>query len=178
MKPHEDVRNVVDHYKGVSVEVIAEDMRAKSFPVHVAIENLQHDFNIGSIVRTANAFNVRSVHIIGRRHWNRRGAMATEKYLDLFHHATIEEFRAWANNENLKLYAVDNVPGAIEIGEFKPAYPCVLVFGQEGPGISSELMAICDAIVMIRQYGSTRSLNVAAAASIVLHTVVERYRTL
>lgn len=172
---HEDKRNLIDEYKGEPVEVIARDMKARSHDFYVAIENLQHDLNIGSIVRTANAFNARGVHIIGRKHWNRRGAMATDKYIEVFHHASVEEFRDWAEKNKYEIIGVDNVDGAIDVIGYKFPGKCVLVFGQEGPGLSSEMIEISKNILMIKQYGSTRSINVAAAAAIIMHEWVRAH---
>lgn len=174
MKAHDDTRNLIDQYKGMVVEEIAADMRKRAFPLHVAIENLQHDFNIGSIVRTANAFNIASVHIIGKRHWNRRGAMSTEKYLEVFHHPNYSDFVGWVKKNDLLVVGIDNVPGSVPLRDIQLVPNIVLVFGQEGPGLSKELQEICSGIAYIEQYGSTRSINVGAAAAIAMHEWVRR----
>jgi len=170
----EDTRNLVDQYKGMEVAAIASDMANKAFSVHVAVENLQHDFNIGSIVRSANAFNVASVHIIGKRHWNKRGAMATEKYLSLHHHTTVEEFTEWCMVNKLTIIGIDNVDGSKRLSQSELPVNCMLVFGQEGPGVSAELRAVCTKLIAIEQFGSTRSVNVGAAAAIVMYEWVRR----
>lgn len=164
-----DTRNVVDHYRGVSVEDIKSDMQSRAFAFHVAIENFQHDFNIGSIVRSANAFNATAVHIIGKKHWNKRGAMATDKYLDVFQYAGVEEFVERAEELGLEIIGIDNTPGSVWLHEATLPKNCVLVFGQEGPGLSDEMKAHCQKIVAIQQFGSTRSINVGAAAAIVMN---------
>ncbi len=164
-----DSRNVVDQYRNWSVEAIKADLQDKAFPLHVAIENYQHDYNIGTIVRSANAFNVAGVHIIGKRHWNRRGAMVTEKYLELYHHPSIEDFHKWAKQNKQTIIGIDNIPGSVPLSNTKIPKQVVLVFGQEGPGISPEMQAICSQIIAIEQYGSTRSVNVGVAAGIVLY---------
>jgi tRNA G18 (ribose-2'-O)-methylase SpoU len=174
MDSETDSRNVIDRYKGLPVETIAEEMRTRAFRVHIAIENLQHDFNIGSIVRSANAFNVASVSIVGRRHWNRRGAMSTEKYLTLHHFKTPEDLRNWAVDNKVTIVGVDNVEGSIELRNADLPKDCVLVFGQEGPGLSADMRSICEQLIAIEQYGSTRSINVAAAAAIVMYEWVRR----
>lgn len=87
-----DRRNVQDEYRYWTVEAIKADLDKTRAPLHIAIENWQHDLNIGTIVRAANAFNIEAVHIIGRRHWNRRGAMVTDRYMNIFHHKTVDEF--------------------------------------------------------------------------------------
>ncbi|GAB2540184.1 TrmH family RNA methyltransferase [Brachybacterium huguangmaarense] len=170
-----DARNVEDRYRYWRREAIVEDLDATRFPLHIAIENLEHDANIGSIVRTANAFAVGAFHIVGRRRWNRRGAMVTDRYQHEIHHADVADLVAWARADDRPLIAVDNVPGAEPIESAALPARAILVFGQEGPGISAELLAACGRTVQITQYGSTRSLNVAAAAAIAMHTWVLRH---
>jgi tRNA G18 (ribose-2'-O)-methylase SpoU len=170
-----DRRNVEDRYRGWSVEAIRADVAARSHPFHVAVENLAHDFNIGSIVRSANAFGARSVHVVGRRRWNRRGAMVTDRYLDVRHDADAAAFHAWAREEGLPVVGVDNVPGALAIETVELPRECVLLFGAEGPGLSDDAVAGCDVVVGIGQYGSTRSINVGAAAAVVMHAWVRRW---
>jgi tRNA G18 (ribose-2'-O)-methylase SpoU len=165
-----DRRNVVDRYRYWSVEAIVADLDARRHPFHVAIENWQHDLNIGSIVRTANAFLAESVHIIGKRRWNRRGAMVTDRYQHVIHHEDVAAFAAWAHERGLPIVAVDNVPGSRPIESAGLPERCILLFGQEGPGLTAEALAAADAHVEITQYGSTRSINAGAAAAIVMHS--------
>jgi len=170
-----DRRNVVDRYRYWRVEAIVADLDARRHPFHVAIENWQHDLNIGSIVRTANAFNAAAVHIVGRRHWNRRGAMVTDRYQHLEHHATIGDLLARAHAAGLPIVAVDNLPGAVPVDAAPIPRACILLFGQEGPGLSAEALAAADLRVEIPQFGSTRSINAAAAAAIVMHEWIRRH---
>lgn len=165
----DDHRNVVDEYRGKPVAEIAADMAERAFPVHIAIENYQHDFNIGTIVRNANAFNVAGVHIIGNKRWNRRGAMSTEKYLAVYHHESVAEFTEWASEHKLALVGIDNIPGSVPLVKALLPKNAVLVFGQEGPGLSAEMQAQCKQIIAIEQYGSTRSVNVGVASGIILY---------
>jgi tRNA G18 (ribose-2'-O)-methylase SpoU len=167
---HGDARNVVDGYRYWTVEAIVADLDTRRSPLHVAIENLEHDLNIGSIVRTANAFNVAGVHVVGRRRWNRRGAMVTDAYLSITHHPDPLDLQDWATAHALPILAIDVVPGAIPIDEYEMPLACVLLFGQEGPGLSQQAIAGSDAVLSISQYGSTRSINVAAAAAIAMHS--------
>lgn len=169
-----DTRNVMDHYKHWTVEAIKADLGLKVFPIHIAIENYQHDYNIGTIVRSANAFNVSGVHIVGKRHWNRRGAMATEKYLRLFHHESVADFISWSTNEQMELIGVDNLPSSNPLHESELPTNAVYVFGQEGPGLSQEMQLACSNIVAIEQFGSTRSINLGVAAGILLYEWVRR----
>jgi tRNA G18 (ribose-2'-O)-methylase SpoU len=167
---HGDARNVVDGYRYWTVEAIVADLDTRRSPLHVAIENIEHDLNIGSIVRTANAFNVAGVHVVGRRRWNRRGAMVTDAYLSITHHPDPLDLKEWATVHALPILAIDVVPGAIPIDEYEMPLACVLLFGQEGPGLSQQAIAGSDAVLSISQYGSTRSINVAAAAAIAMHS--------
>jgi tRNA G18 (ribose-2'-O)-methylase SpoU len=172
---HGDRRNVVDRYRYWRTEAIRDDLDAHRHPFSVAIENWQHDLNIGSIVRSANAFLAADVHIVGRRRWNRRGAMVTDRYQHVLHHADIADLVRWAAERGLPIVAVDNVEGAVPVDDAELPERCVLLFGQEGPGLTDEAVAAADLVVEIRQYGSTRSLNAAAAAAIVMHEWVRRH---
>ena len=164
-----DRRNVVDRYRYWSEAAIVADLDRSRHGVHVAVENWQHDLNIGTVVRNANAFNVAGVHIVGQRRWNRRGAMATDRYLHVHHHPSVEAFRQWADAQELVIVGVDNVDGSVDLDSSPLPASCVLAFGQEGPGLSDEMIAACSEIRAIGQYGSTRSLNASVASGIVLH---------
>jgi tRNA G18 (ribose-2'-O)-methylase SpoU len=168
-----DRRNVVDGYRYWRRDAIVADLDARRHPFHVAVENWQHDMNIGSVVRNANAFLAAEVHIVGRRRWNRRGAMVTDRYQHVRHHATLEEFAAWAGE--LPVIGVDNLPGAEPIDAYALPERCVLLFGQEGPGLSAEARELATAFVAIRQFGSTRSINAAAASAVAMHEWVRRH---
>ena len=171
-----DTRNVIDRYRYWSMEAIVADLDEKRHPFHVAIENWQHDMNIGSIVRSANAFAADTVHIIGRKRWNKRGAMVTDRYQHVLHHPDVASFVQWAAAETLPIIAVDNVPGSVIIETFRFPKRCVLLFGQEGPGLSPEAIEAADAVVEISQFGSTRSLNASAAAAVTMHDWVLQHR--
>ncbi|MBK8074762.1 MAG: rRNA methyltransferase [Kineosporiaceae bacterium] len=170
-----DRRNVADHYRYWRVEAIRADLAARAHPFHVAIENWNHDLNIGSVVRTANAFNTAGVHIVGRRRWNRRGAMVTDAYLDVVHHPDAADLVAWATGQNLPVIGIDNLPGAVPLETYELPRRCVLVFGQEGPGLSVDTRTACRDVLSIAQFGSTRSINAAAAAAIAMHTWIRRH---
>jgi len=172
---HGDRRNVVDRYRYWTMDAIVADLDGRRHPFHVAIENWQHDMNIGSIVRSANAFLVAEVHIVGRRRWNRRGAMVTDRYQHVRHHEDVAAFTAWADAVSLPILAVDNVPGAVPVDGADIPERCVLLFGQEGPGLSPEAVAAASAVIEITQYGSTRSINASAAAAIVMYEWCRRW---
>lgn len=173
-----DSRNVVDKYRYWTMEAIVADLDTKRHSFHVAIENWQHDLNIGSIVRTANAFLADTVHIVGRKRWNRRGAMVTDRYQHVLHHETVEALVAFANEHRLPIVAIDNLPNSQAIEKIVLPKNCILLFGQEGPGLSPEALAAASMAVEITQFGSTRSLNASAAAAIVMHQWVVHHAVL
>ncbi len=170
-----DTRNVVDAYRYWNHEAIVADLDTRRHGFHVAIENWQHDLNIGSVVRTANAFLAAEVHIIGRRRWNRRGAMVTDRYQHVRHHPTVEDFVAWADAEGLAVIGIDNFPDSVPLETYDLPERCVLVFGQEGPGLTPEVHAAAEATLSIAQFGSTRSINASAAAAIAMHGWIRRH---
>jgi tRNA G18 (ribose-2'-O)-methylase SpoU len=172
---HGDSRNVIDRYRYWRMDAVIADIDQHRHPFHVAIENWQHDMNIGSIVRSANAFAADTVHIVGRKRWNKRGAMVTDRYQHVVHHDTVAELVEWARAEGIPIIAIDNVPGSVIIETFEFPRECVLLFGQEGPGISSEAIEAADAVVEISQFGSTRSINASAAAAVAMHVWISQH---
>ena len=164
-----DRRNVLDQYRYWKLSAIVEDLETKRNPLQIAIENWQHDLNIGSIVRTANAFNVKAVHIVGKRDWNKRGAMVTDRYLTVLHHPTVEDFKNWCLKNSLPIIGIDNIDGSLPLENADLPLNCVLLFGQEGSGMSPEAIAVCEKIYAIKQYGSTRSMNASAAGAIAMY---------
>jgi tRNA G18 (ribose-2'-O)-methylase SpoU len=170
-----DTRNVLDHFRYWKMEAIVAELDSRRHKFHVAIENWQHDLNIGSIVRTANAFLAEEVHIIGNRRWNRRGAMVTDRYQHVSNHPTVEDFVAWAKSRNLPIIAIDNVPGCKKIEEYSLPEECILLFGQEGPGLSEAAIEAAQVVLEITQFGSTRSINASAAAAITMHEWVMQH---
>jgi tRNA G18 (ribose-2'-O)-methylase SpoU len=170
-----DTRNVVDPYRYWTRDAIIADIDKRRHALHVAIENFGNDANIGSVVRTANAFAVDTVHIVGRRRWNRRGAMVTDRYQRLHHHDTTAELLSAAADAGLTVVAVDNVPGAVRLEHTKLPRHCLMIFGQEGPGITDAAKAGAAVTVSIAQFGSTRSINAAVAAGIAMHTWVTQH---
>ncbi|MFI2566487.1 TrmH family RNA methyltransferase [Paenarthrobacter sp. NPDC018779] len=170
-----DRRNVVDQYRYWKHDSIVADLDSKRHDFHIAIENWQHDLNIGTVVRTANAFLAKEVHIIGRRRWNRRGAMVTDRYQHVRHHPTVEDFVQWAEAEGLAVIGIDIFPDSVPLETYDLPQKCVLVFGQEGPGLTPEVHDAAVATLSIEQFGSTRSMNAASAAAIAMHAWVRRH---
>ncbi|SDP48730.1 tRNA G18 (ribose-2'-O)-methylase SpoU [Pedococcus dokdonensis] len=181
-----DRRNVVDGYRYWRHDAIVADLDSRRHDFHVAVENWGHDFNIGSVIRTANAFNAKAFHIVGKRRWNRRGAMVTDRYQHEHHHPTVDDLVSWAAGAGtpgpggdsqplgIPLIGIDNLPGSLPLETWDLPRECVLVFGQEGPGLSEPMRAACEVVLHIEQFGSTRSINAGAAAAIAMHSWVRR----
>jgi len=168
----------VDRYRYWTMVAIVADLDARRHDFHVAIENWQHDFNIGTIVRSANAFLAAEVHIVGNRRWNRRGAMVTDRYQHVRHHGGVEELAAYLHERGVVLYGVDNLPGSLHLETTTLPRRVCFLFGQEGPGLSVGARDACDATFSIAQFGSTRSINASAAAAIAMHSWVREHADL
>src|SRR4051812_42566117 len=170
-----DRRNVVDQYRYWRREAVVADLDRRRHPFHVAIENWQHDFNIGTVVRNANAFLAAEVHIVGRRRWNRRGAMVTDRYQHIRHHDDVDALAGWAASEGLPLIGVDLLPGSCSIVSADLPRRCLLLFGQEGPGLSARARELCTTVLHVPQVGSTRSINAGVASGIAMYEWLRRY---
>ena len=172
---HGDRRNVVDRYRYWTVEAVVADLDTRRHGFHVAVENWSHDLNIGSVVRTANAFNAAAVHVVGRRRWNRRGAMVTDRYQHVLHHATVDDLLTWADEARLPVLGIDNLPGSVPLEGYPLPQACVLLFGQESVGLSESARGAVRDVLHIAQFGSTRSINAAAAAAIAMHAWISQH---
>ena len=172
---HGDSRNVVDAYRYLSLEAIRAELDKRRHPFHVAIENFENDMNIGTVVRTANAFLAAAVHIVGRRRWNRRGAMVTDRYQHIIHHDTVADLAQWAAQRDLAIVAIDNTPGSVPLETEQLPRDCVLLFGQEGPGITDDAAGAASMTCSIAQFGSTRSINAGVAAGIAMHAWIRQH---
>jgi tRNA G18 (ribose-2'-O)-methylase SpoU len=170
-----DRRNVVDRYRYWRGSAIVADLDARRHDFHVAIENWRHDLNIGTVVRSANAFLAAAVHIVGNRRWNRRGAMVTDRYQHLHHHSDAAALVSWAHPAGLVVVGVDNLPGSVPIETVQLPRRCVLLFGQEGPGLSQPAREAAALVCSIAQYGSTRSINAGVASGIAMHTWIRQH---
>lgn len=170
-----DTRNVIDRYRYWRREAIVADLDGRRHPFHVAIENWQHDMNIGTVVRNANAFLAAAVHIVGKKRWNRRGAMVTDRYQHIHHHQTISDLVVWVGGAGIPIVGIDILPGAVPIESHTLPERCLLLFGQEGPGLSPEARAACETVCSITQYGSTRSINAGVASGIAMYEWARRW---
>ena len=173
-----DRRNVVDEYRYWRREAIIADIDAKRHQLHIAIENFENDANIGTVVRTANAFAVATVHIVGKKRWNRRGAMVTDRYQHLMHHETTDDVARWAREHDLAIVAIDNTPGSVPLETATLPKKCLLLFGQEGPGVTQAAQDNAVMTCSIAQFGSTRSINAGVAAGIAMHTWIRQHADL
>ena len=173
-----DHRNVVDAYRYLRREAIVADIDTRRHALHIAIENFENDANIGTVVRTANAFAVDTVHIVGRRRWNRRGAMVTDRYQHLLHHDITDSVVAWAAEHGLTVVAIDNTPGSVPLETVELPKRCLLLFGQEGPGVTAAAQAAAVMTCSIAQFGSTRSINAGVAAGIAMHAWIRQHADL
>ncbi len=170
-----DRRNVVDRYRYWTVEAISADLDHQRHPLHVAVENWEKDLNLGSIVRTANAFLVAEVHIVGDKRWNKRGAMVTDRYQHIRHHPNVAAFSDWIAEVGLPVVGIDNIEGSRAIETYRMPRECVMFFGQEGPGMSDEGQQLCEVMLHISQFGSTRSINASAAAAVAMHAWIRQH---
>lgn len=170
-----DRRNVVDRYRYWRLEAIVADLDQRRHPFHVAVENLQHDLNIGTVVRNANAFLAEAVHIVGRRRWNRRGAMVTDRYQHVRHHPDVDALGEWATRRDLPIVGIDNLPGSVPLEQVALPRRCVLLFGQEGPGLSDAARERLDLVCSIAMFGSTRSINAGVASGIAMHAWIRQH---
>ena len=175
---HGDTRNVVDEYRYWSLDAVVADLDTRRHPFHVAIENFENDMNIGTVVRTANAFLAKEVHIVGRKRWNRRGAMVTDRYQHIRHHDSVADLIEWAEDNGLAVVAIDNTPGSVPLETAELPRECVLLFGQEGPGVTEAAQEAAVMTCSIAQFGSTRSINAGVAAGIAMHAWIRQHADL
>lgn len=164
-----DPRNVVDKYKTWTIEAIVEDLDTTRSPLHVAVENWEKDLNLGTITRSSNAFNVSGFHVVGEKQWNRRGAMATYRYISVHHHDTANDLGTYCEENDLILIGIDNCDVSEPIEDVVLPENTMLLFGNEGVGLTKEAKELCKNIYEISMFGSTRSLNSSVAAGIAMY---------
>lgn len=173
-----DTRNVIDHYKYWSNDAIKAALDEVRLPFVVVCENFAHDFNISTVVRNVNAFTAKEVWIVGRRKYDKRGAVGTYNYVHVKYAPTTEEVIELYRAQGYAIIAVDMTDDAIDIGCFDWPEKSLMIFGQEQLGVSQEALDLADHIVYIPQYGSTRSLNVGVASGIAMHTYCELHKSI
>lgn len=169
----EDKRNVTDEFRGMTVEEIKDVLDTRRQPLQIAVENVSRDFNMGTIVRNANAFNVSMIHVVGRKQWNKRGAMVTDRYMNITYHPTVADFVAAV--PDCSIIGIDNIDGSQPLASVKLPQNAVLVFGSEDDGLSQEMIDACEQVVAIEQFGSTRSVNVGVASGIAMYAWLQQH---
>jgi tRNA G18 (ribose-2'-O)-methylase SpoU len=170
--------NVIDKYKWDrltkwTTELVKEDLQKTAFPYAVLMENFLGDFNIGTVIRNANAFNAKEVYYLGRKHYDRRGTVGCHHYTNINYLSSVDQLSAL--KEHYTLVGVENsVASAMPLGEFKWPDRTLLIIGEEGVGITPETLALCDHYVYIPQFGSVRSLNAGVASGIVMNDLITK----
>lgn len=160
-------KNVIDYYKYWETDAIKADLDVKRHNFGVLATNIQGDFNVGSIVRNANAFLAKEVILYGRKNYDRRGAVGTQNYTQFNH---VREFGLTDQTNKVPIIAIDNVDGAVPMDDFVwPTEYFLMAFGEEQVGLPKEILTIAQSVVFIRQYGSVRSLNVGCASAIAMY---------
>lgn len=166
-------RNVADKFKPMPDEDIKAELQSTAFPYAVCFEHVIGDFNMGTAIRNANAFNAKEVFYIGNKKWDKRSAVGVHNYTEVKWLSTVDEFISL--RDRYVIVGIDCVPGAVSL----PSYPfkenTLFVFGEEGVGLTPAMQAMCEAIVFIPQYGSVRSINVGTASGIIMHEFVSRF---
>ena len=172
----EDKRNIIDFYRDWKLEDIKIDLDRKCFPYSVLMEQWQGDFNIGGLVRNANAFAAKEVFYIGKKKWDRRGAVGTH------HYTAVKYLDSYDCISSLKkeyiLIGIDNVEGSVPMESFNWPDNSLMIFGEESFGITKDVLAMCDKIVGITQFGSVRSLNAAVASGITMFDYTNKKRSI
>ena len=166
--------NVADQYKGMEVEDIKSKLAAKAFPCAVMMENWQGDFNLAQCVRNANAFGAKEVFYIGKRRFDRRGAVGTYNYTDVKYLSSTEELLLL--KEQYIFVGVDNIAGSVPIEDYEHKDNSLFIFGEEGCGLTPETLKLCDVLISITQYGSVRSLNAGCSSGVILYDYTSKYR--
>lgn len=166
-------RNVKDEFKSMQTPDIARFLKLTSFPYAVCFEHWMGDFNVGTGIRNANAFNANKIYYIGKKRIDRRGAVGTYLYMDIEYLGSAEDLKAL--KEKYKLIGIDNIPGSVSIENHTWEPNTLLVFGEEGVGLTKETESLCDAVVHIDMYGSVRSLNCGTASGIVMHEITKAF---
>ncbi len=179
-----DRRNVVDRYRYWTLEAIVADLDTRRHGFHVAIENWQHDFNIGTIVRTANAFLAAEVHIVGNRRWNRRGAMVTDRYQHVRHHDDAASLAAYLHALPPHRAGRSGCSASTTCRARRTSRrwscrgTCASSSARRAPVCRQQAREVCDGTFSIAQFGSTRSINASSAAAIAMHSWVREYADL
>jgi tRNA G18 (ribose-2'-O)-methylase SpoU len=167
-------QNVADRYKGMTIEDIKKDLRDTSYPFAICFEHWIGDFNMASGIRNANAFNAREVFYIGDKKWDRRGAVGVYNYTEVQWLSTVDDLLKL--QEKYVIVGIDNVPGSVPLSTYHWEPNTLMVFGEEGTGLTPAMQSLCRDIVEIEMFGSVRSLNCGVASGIVMHDFTRQMR--
>lgn len=167
-------RNVIDQFKQLPDEEIRNRLKQTAFPYAVCIENWLQDFNIGTCIRNANAFNAKEIFYLGEKRFDRRSSVGVQAYTELKFLRTVDEFMEL--KKRYTIIGVDNISGSVPIDDFQYPENPLFVFGGEGPGLTPGMQQLCDHMIMLEQFGSVRSLNAGTASGIVMHDFVSKFR--
>jgi tRNA G18 (ribose-2'-O)-methylase SpoU len=160
-------RNVIDRFSAWTTELIKDELNKTSFNYSVLFENIIGDFNFGTLIRNSNAFNTKSVYYIGNRKFDRRSTVGTYLYQTLIH--LPERDALLELKKKYTFVGIDCVPGSVSMESFSWPENTLMIFGEEGRGVTPETLLLCDHVVHITQYGSVRSLNVGTASGIAMY---------
>lgn len=166
-----DKRNVLDKFKGWTEDLIRDEISKEVFPYAVLMENLIGDFNIGTVIRSANALGASKVYYTGNRKWDRRGAVGAHNYTMVEY---VEDISVLRNDYSL--IGLENCEGSNDMRKFKWPKKSLMIVGEEGRGLSDGILELCDHVVSIPQFGSVRSFNAATASSIAMYDYVTKFK--
>jgi tRNA G18 (ribose-2'-O)-methylase SpoU len=164
--------NVVDKYKSFSKEEIHADMQQKAFPISILMSQIAGDFNFGTVIRSANGFNVKEVFYYGKKHYDRRGTCGTHHYIDVKYLTSIEKLKEL--KKEYRFVGLENGVNAQNMVQYTWQPNTLLILGEESCGISQEVLELCDDLVEIPMFGSVRSFNAAVAASLAMYDFVSK----
>jgi tRNA G18 (ribose-2'-O)-methylase SpoU len=164
--------NVTDALKGKTTDEIKEQLKQASHPFAVCFEHWIGDFNMGTGIRNANAFGAQEVFYIGDKKWDKRAAVGVYNYTEVQWIPTVEHLKKL--KDKYVFVGIDNVPGSRSIHHYRWPKNALMVFGEEGTGLTLEMQELCEEIVEIPMYGSVRSLNCGTASGIVMYDYVKK----
>jgi tRNA G18 (ribose-2'-O)-methylase SpoU len=169
-------RNIHDRYKESSTEDIKKDLQSRAFPAAVLMSQLSGDFNIGSVIRSANFHNLSKVFYYGKRRYDKRGAAGVYNYTDVIYLESFDQveelksqynFVALENNINRKI---------ISIKDYQWIPNSLIIIGEENSGIEDNLLELCNDFIEIPSFGSVRSLNAASAATCAMYDYTSKIK--
>ena len=170
-------RNVIDEFKSLPDEDIRQRLQETCNGFAVLMTHIEGDFNIGTVMRSANFFGAKEFFYWGRKRFDRRSTVGVHHYTPLRFLERIEDVRVLKESYTL-IGLENNVPGTVPIHRFDwpIARPPCIVVGEECKGIHADVAELCDRLVEIPNFGSVRSINVGSAASLAMYDYVSKVR--